>query len=107
MSDSDARLWAMLAQIGAIFIGFISPLIVMLVFGPRNAFVKQESTEGLNFQITVAIAYVVSFVLMFIIIGIFLFFVVWILNLIFCIMAGVKNNQGVEYRYPISIRFVK
>ena len=69
MSDSDARLWAMLGQLGGIILGFIAPLIVMLVFGPRNAFVKKESTEALNFQITVLIGYLVSFVLMFVFIG--------------------------------------
>ena len=107
MSDSDARLWAMLGQLGGIILGFIGPLIVMLVFGPRNAFVKKESTEALNFQITVLIGYIVSFVLMFIVIGIFLFFAVWILSIIFCVIAAVKNNQGIEYRYPNNIRFVK
>ena len=107
MSDSDARLWAMLGQLGGIILGFIAPLIVMLVFGPRNAFVKKESTEALNFQITVLIGYIVSFVLMFVVIGIFLFFAVWILSIIFCVIAAVKNNQGIEYRYPINIRFVK
>ena len=107
MSGSDARLWAMLGQLGGIILGFIAPLIVMLVFGPRNAFVKKESTEALNFQITVLIGYVVSFVLMFIVIGIFLFLAVWILSIIFCVIAAVKNNQGIEYRYPINIRFVK
>lgn len=107
LSDSDARLWAMLSQLGGIILGFIGPLIVMLVFGPRNAFVKKESTEALNFQITVLIGYLISFVLMLVVIGIFLFFVVWILSLIFCVIAAVKNNQGIEYRYPINIRFVK
>jgi hypothetical protein len=107
MSDSDARLWAMLGQLGGILLGFIGPLIVMLVFGPRNAFVKKESTEALNFQITVLIGYLVSFVLMLVFIGFILFFVVWILAIIFCVIAAVKNNQGIEYRYPINIRFVK
>ena len=107
MSDSDARLWAMLGQLSGIILGFIGPLIVMLVFGPRSAFVKKESTEALNFQITVLIGYIVSFVLSLVLIGIFLFFVVWILALIFMVMAAIKNNQGIEYRYPINIRFVK
>jgi len=107
MSDADARLWAMLGQLSGIILGFIGPLIVMLVFGPRNAFVKKESTEALNFQITVLIAYLVSLVLMLVVIGIFLFLAVWILSIVFCVIAGVKNNQGVEYRYPINIRFVK
>ena len=107
MSDSDARLWAMLGQLSGIILGFIGPLIVMLVFGPRNAFVKKESTEALNFQITVLIGYLVSFVLMFVFVGFILFFVVWVLAIVFCIIAGMKNNQGIEYRYPICIRFVK
>ena len=107
LSDSDARLWAMLGQLSGIILGFVGSLIIMLVFGPRSAFVKKESTEALNFQITVTIAYVVSFILMFILIGFVLFLAVWILNIVFCIIAGMKNNQGLEYRYPLTFRFVK
>lgn len=107
MSDSDARLWAMLCQLSGIFISFIGPLIVMLVFGPRNAFVKKESTEALNFQITVIIGYIIGFVLTIVVIGIFVVMAVAIVSIIFMIIAAIKNNQGVEYRYPICIRFVK
>ena len=107
LSDADARLWAMLGQLSGIILGFVGSLIIMLVFGPRSAFVKKESTEALNFQITVTIAYVVSFILTFIIIGFVLFLAVWILNIVFCIIAGMKNNQGLEYRYPLTFRFVK
>jgi uncharacterized protein len=107
LSDSDARLWAMLGQLSGILLSFIGPLIIMLVFGPRSAFVKKESTEALNFQITVMIGYLIGFVLTFILIGIFVMLAVAIASLVFMIMAAVKNNQGVEYRYPICIRFVK
>ena len=107
LSDADARLWALLGQLSGIILGFVGSLIIMLVFGPRSAFVKKESTEALNFQITVTIAYVVSFILTFIIIGFVLFLAVWILNIVFCIIAGMKNNQGLEYRYPLTFRFVK
>ena len=107
MSDSDARLWAMLCQLSGIFISFIGPLIVMLVFGPRNAFVKSQSTEALNFQITVIIGYIIGFVLTIVVIGLFVVIAIAIASLIFMIIAAVKNNQGIEYRYPICIRFVK
>ena len=107
MSDSDARLWAMLAQLSGILISFIGPLVIMLVFGPRNAFVKSQSTEALNFQITVLIAYIVGFVLTFIFIGVFIILAAWILSLIFMIIAALKNKDGIEYRYPICIRFIK
>jgi len=107
MSDSDARLWAMLGQLSGILLGFIGPLIVMLVFGPRNAFVKSQSTEALNFQITIAIAYVVSIILTLVLIGAFLLMIVWVVNIVFCILAGLKNNSGEEYRYPFTLRLVK
>jgi hypothetical protein len=107
MSDADARLWAMLGQLSGILLGFIGPLIIMLVFGPRNAFVKKESTEALNFQITVLIGYLIGLLLTLIVIGIFVMIAVGIASLIFMIIAAVKNNQGIEYRYPICIRFLK
>ena len=107
MSQSDERTWAMLAQLSGIILGFIGPLIVMLVFGPRSAFVKKESTEALNFQITVTIAYIVSLILTIVVIGAFLILVVIILNIVFCIIAGLKNKDGIEYRYPLTLRLVK
>lgn len=107
MSESDARLWAMLAHLSGIVIAIIGPLIIMLVFGPRNAFVKNQSTEALNFQITLAIGVVVSFILTFVIIGLILLPIVLIVGVIFMIIAGVKAYGGVEYRYPFNIRLVK
>jgi len=107
MSDSDARLWAMLAHLSGIVIAIIGPLIIMLVFGPRNAFVKNQSTEALNFQITLAIGVVISIVLTIVVIGAILLPIIIIIGLIFMILAGVKSYGGEEYRYPINIRLVK
>lgn len=107
LSDSDAKLWAMLAHLSGIVIAIIAPLIIMLVLGPRNTFVKNQSTEALNFQITMAIAVVVSSLLIFIIIGIVLLPLVLIAGLVFMIIGGIKAYSGEEYRYPVSFRFVK
>ena len=107
MSVSDERLWAAIAQLSGILISFLGPLIIMLVFGSRSAFVKKEATEALNFQITCLIGYIVGFVLTFVFIGIFIVMAVFILSLIFMIMAAVKNSSGAEYRYPINIRLIK
>jgi len=107
LSDSDARLWAMLAHLSGIIIAIIGPLIIMLVFGQRSAFVKNQSTEALNFQITLVIAMVISFVLTFVIIGAFLLPIVAIGGLVFMIIGGIKANGGEEYRYPITLRLVK
>lgn len=107
MSDSDARLWAMLSHLSGIVIAIIGPLIIMLVFGPRNAFVKNQSTEALNFQITLAIGVVISLVLTIVVIGAILLPIVMIVGLIFMIIGGIKAYNGEEYRYPFNIRMVK
>ncbi|GAB2677349.1 DUF4870 domain-containing protein [Thalassiella azotivora] len=106
MSPSDQRMWAMLAHLGGILFGFLAPLIVWLVQKDRGAYVADQSKEALNFQIAVAIGYVVSVVLSVIGIGVLLFFVVWIGSLVFAILAGLAANKGENYRYPVTIRFI-
>jgi uncharacterized Tic20 family protein len=107
LSQSDERMWAMLAHIGGIIIGFLSGLLVMLIFGKRSAFTNDQAKEALNFQITLLIGYVISFILIFVIIGILLIFALSILNIVFCIIAGIAANKGETYRYPFAIRLVK
>lgn len=106
MSESDARLWAMLAHLSGIVIAIIGPLVILLVFGKRNEFVRSQSTEALNFQITVFLATIVSALLMFVIVGFVLLPIVAIGALVFYIIAGLKAYDGVDYRYPINIRMV-
>ena len=103
---TDPKTLAMLAQLLGIFIGFLGPLIIYLVSGDSDRFVKHHSAEALNFHLTVLIGYMVSFVLMLVLIGFLLFFVIWILALVFSIQATIAANRGEWYRYPINIRMV-
>lgn len=102
----DEKTMAMLSQLLGIFTGFVGPLIMYLIAKDDQPFFKHHAAESLNFQITVAIAYVVSFVLMLVIIGIFTFFAVWIGAIVFGIIATLAANRGEWYRYPINIRLV-
>ena len=104
---SDARQMAMFAHLGGIIIGFIAPLIIMLTKGNEDAFVKDQAVEALNFQITLAIAYVVSSVLIFVLIGLLLLPIVWIVSIVLSIMGGMAANRGEAYRYPFALRLVK
>ena len=105
--SKDARTWAMLCHLLAIFTGFLAPLIIWLIKKDEEAFVNDHGKEALNFQITVAIAMVVSWLLMVAVIGCFLMPAVWIVDIVFCILATIKANSGQAYRYPVSIRFIK
>jgi uncharacterized Tic20 family protein len=103
---SDPKTMAVLAQVLGILTGFVGPLIIFLINGDKDPYVKHHSSEALNFQITVTIAYLVSFVLMLVLVGFLLFFVVWVLAIVWGIQAAIAANRGEWYRYPINIRMV-
>ncbi|UFH55763.1 DUF4870 domain-containing protein [Spirosoma sp. KNUC1025] len=113
MSESDARMWAMLAHLsalpGSLFVigSILAPVIVWQIQKDKSAFVDYHGKEAVNFQITMAIAFAVSFLLMFILIGIVLLSIVGVVWLVFTIIAAIKANNGEYYRYPLTLRFIK
>ena len=107
LSDADQRMWSMLAHLGGILFGFLAPLIVYLVQRERGEFVKRQSTEALNWQITMAIGQVVSALLWIVIVGILGSIAFTIATVVFGIIAGLAVNRGEDYRYPFALRLVK
>lgn len=128
LTKSDANMWAMLSNLlgglAAVIVsplGFLPPLLVFLLLRDRSRFVRRQSAEALNFQLTNLII-IAGAVAVIVIGGIFTLgigFVVlvplalvagliWVVLLIvWVILASVRTSKGVEYRYPINIRMVK
>jgi uncharacterized Tic20 family protein len=119
---SNMAMWAHLAPlIGSVTIpvvyitGLVLWLPAVLIRSSKTAtdFDKRHATESLNFQITLAL-YIVAclsvgfatLTLAFIIVGPMLI-ALGLAAVIFNIMGAVAANDGREYRYPLSIRFVK
>ena len=107
LSDSDQRMWSVFAHIGGVFVSFLVPLVILLVFKGRGAFVENQAKEALNFQITLAIAYVVGLITFIIVIGLFIVPAALICSIVFGIMAAIASNRGELYRYPLTLRLVK
>jgi len=111
--DKDERTWGMLCHL-VVFTGYIiplawiiGPLVVWMIKRDEMPFVDDQGKESLNFQITIMLAMIASGLLMFILIGFVLIFVVVIFQFIVVIIASIKANEGVYYRYPLCIRFIK
>ena len=106
LSPSDEKLWATLIHVLGIFFSFIPALIGYIVFRDRGPLIKEHSTSALNFQLTMLIGLVVGYITMFIIIGFIIVPAVYIVTIIFSIMAAIAANSGQRYTYPLSIPFV-
>jgi len=109
----DERTWAMFCHLSA-FAGFfipfgniIGPLIIWLVKRPESLFVDFHGKESLNFQISITIYSIVASLLCFRVIGIPILFGLIIFEVVMIIIATLRANNGEEYRYPLTIRFIK
>ena len=111
--DKEARTWAMLCHMAAL-VGCVIPfgnLVAVYVLWNQkkglSGFVDHHGKEALNFQITALIAVLIAVPLVFVLIGFFLLFLIGIAFLVLTIMAAIKANDGVPYRYPFTIRLIK
>ena len=106
------RLWAMLAHLlsfvaACIALGFIAPLVVLLVFGPRSAYVRAHAVESLNFNLSWLIYAIVGVVLIFLGIGILILLALGIAYVFLVIIASIRANNGQLFRYPLTLRFIR
>lgn len=118
--ESRARTWNMLCHLSALagfvipFGQLLGPLIVWQIKKNEIPSVDIHGKAALNFQITVTIAAFVAaaaaVVLHFFCIG-FLFVpvvgLIILAGVIFAIIAGIKANNGEDYKYPWSLELVK
>lgn len=119
-TDAQARSWNMWCHMSALagfvipFGNIIGPLIVWQMKKNELPSVDAHGKQALNFQLTVAIALlataILAFILSFFCIGVLLVPVViaiaWA-GPIFAIIAGIKVNDGKDYKYPYTLILIK
>tara|TARA_R110000764_G_scaffold112153_2_gene199080 strand:+ start:1018 stop:1425 length:408 start_codon:yes stop_codon:yes gene_type:complete len=109
----QAKQWALIAHLAG-FLGcvipfgnLIGPLIVWQLKKDEDPFIDDQGKESLNFQITVSLLLLLSFILMVVVIGLFLIWIVAIGAVVLMIIAAIKSNEGTAYRYPFCWRLIK
>lgn len=118
------RQWAMFAHLSALLGGlltsalggwgfFIGPLVIWLVKKDEMPFVADQAKEALNFNITVSAVFLLLLVFTLVTIGLGallavpLAVVIGVAALVLIVIAAVKANDGIAYRYPLTIRLIK
>jgi hypothetical protein len=111
--NRDQNMWAMLCHLGGLIglflppLNIIAPLVIWLIKKDEYPLVADQGKESINFQISITIYAIISAILILILIGILLLIAIGIFTLIMCIVAMIKANEGVTYRYPLTIRLIK
>lgn len=117
--DNSEKQFALFVHLSAL-IGFfiplgniIAPLVMWQIKKNESAFIDDQGKEAVNFNLTLLLVGLALIVLTLITFGLAIFLtaplglvlgVVW---LIFAILAGIKANEGVAYRYPYILRLIK
>jgi uncharacterized protein len=112
--SSDERTWAMIAHLSA-FAGMVmpwlgqvgGPLVIWLTRRDQSAFVERQAREALNFNLTVVLASFLCAAFFLIGIGILLWAALALIWFILTIVAAVRANEGIDYRYPVSLRLLR
>ena len=114
LPSAEERQWAMFAHLSALlglvtagWACFLGPLVIWLVKKDTMPFVADQAKEALNFNITIMIAGAICWILVFVLIGFVLLWALAIVWIVFTIMAAIKANEGVTYRYPFALRLIK
>lgn len=111
MNPPEERNWAVGAHLSSfaaayVALGFIGPLVVLLAAGNRSAFVRRHAVAALNFNLSLLLYAVASGILVLILIGIPMLIALALLYLVATIQGALAASQGLEYRYPLTIRFI-
>jgi len=107
LNPSDEKTYAIVIHVLGIFFNFIPALIGYLVWKDRGPFIRSHTASALNFQLTMLIAMIVGYITLIIVVGVFIILAVYVVTIVFSIIAAMRANQGLEYKYPMSIPFVK
>ncbi len=103
----EENLFLLLMHLSQFLTAFIIPLVMWLVGKDENKRVDFHGKNILNFQITYIIWLIVGIITIPIIVGIVILSVIGIAMTVFIIVASVKSYNGEDWKYPLTINFLK
>lgn len=130
-SSSNTKVLAVVSHLGSLFGGFLLPLVIYLIADREDRYLRHHASEALNFQITFSLVWFVGFLLFFastiggavlfgngegggeaglaagIVLVWFVMMASMVASMVFGVIGAVRASQGVWWRYPVCIRFVR
>jgi uncharacterized Tic20 family protein len=113
MASLEERRWAMACHLIAL-VGYVipfghifGPLIIWILKREGRPLVDDQGKESLNFQISVTLYAIGAAFLILLLVGIALLVLLGLFHLILVVIATIRANEGVRFRYPLTLRFVR
>ncbi len=88
-------------------LGIVLPIVLWQTQKEKMPALDAHGKMATNWMISATIYGVVSFVLMFVLVGFLTGLAVWLMAIIFPIIGGIKANNGELWEYPLTIKFIK
>ncbi len=98
---------AQLANVILFPVGIIVPIVIWQTQKDKIPGLDAHGKMVVNWMISMTIYMVISIILIFFIIGIFMICAVLLMGIIFPIIGGIKANNGELWEYPLTIKFLK
>lgn len=105
--------WALICHLSALsgyiipFGNLIAPIVIWSMKKDEFPMVDEHGKEVINFQISFTIYVLVATLFVLLLVGIPILIALLVAQVVFIIIAAVKADSGVLYRYPLTIRFIK
>ncbi|AQQ68253.1 hypothetical protein Mag101_11835 [Microbulbifer agarilyticus] len=87
--------------------GLILPIIMWAVNKDNSPEIDRHGKVILNWMISALIYSVILIFLMIIVIGVFGFLILLLLDIIFVVVGAINASEGKLWKYPLSIQFFK
>lgn len=116
-ASTQERTWSILAHLSAPaafllsagFLSFLGPLIIWAIYKERSPLVRRASAGSFNFNVTLWLIYVLTWLLVIVTLGLgFLvavpvWIVLFVVGAVLHIMAAVRASRGEAYVYPLQV----
>ena len=87
--------------------GIVLPIVMWATNKDEHPEIDLHGRLIVNWILSFIIYLTISFILCFIYIGFFALVALFIIDIVFIIIASVKANDGIYWRYPLSIKIFK
>jgi len=111
--DQNTRTWGMLLHL-SVLLGYMVPvaglLAPILIWQLKKGEMPELDDHGkmvVNFMISMLIYSLISFVLLFVFVGVLCYIALFIMGIVFPIVGGIKANHGELWKYPLVISIIK